>query len=188
MNTVLLKSYEEPDFDRKEILRYAMCKQEDENVRALLDKCIAEIRGKLVYKVCYIELPTDALFSDIDSKLLKKYLDDCKSYVLFAATVGIELDRLIKKYTRISPATAHMFQCIGAERVESLCDMFCNDIKKEYVSTKPRISAGYGDMPLEMQKEIFNILDCPRKIGVSLNDSLLMSPSKSVTAFIGVLK
>jgi 5-methyltetrahydrofolate--homocysteine methyltransferase len=31
-------------------------------------------------------------------------------------------------------------------------------------------------------------LDCNRKIGLTLNDSLLMSPSKSVTALIGVAK
>ena len=50
---------------------------------------------------------------------------------------------------------------------------------------KPRFSPGYGDLSLEVQKEIFSLLDCPRKIGVSLGDSLLMTPSKSVTAIIG---
>ena len=37
-----------------------------------------------------------------------------------------------------------------------------------------------------MQKDIFAALDCPRKISLSLNESLLMSPSKSVTAIIGI--
>jgi len=37
-----------------------------------------------------------------------------------------------------------------------------------------------------MQRDIFAVLDCPRKIGLSLNGSLLMSPSKSVTAIIGI--
>lgn len=52
--------------------------------------------------------------------------------------------------------------------------------------TRPRFSPGYGDLPINMQKDIFAALDCPRKIGLSLNESLLMSPSKSVTAIIGV--
>ena len=51
---------------------------------------------------------------------------------------------------------------------------------------KPRFSPGYGDVPLEIQKDIVMLLDCAKRIGVSLNDSLLMSPSKSVTAFIGL--
>lgn len=54
------------------------------------------------------------------------------------------------------------------------------------VRLKPRFSAGYGDLPLEVQKDIFRVLDCPRKIGLTLNDSLLMSPTKSVTAIVGI--
>ena len=53
---------------------------------------------------------------------------------------------------------------------------------------RPRFSPGYGDLPLELQKDVFRVLDCPRKIGLSLNESLLMSPSKSVTAIIGIGK
>ena len=62
-----------------------------------------------------------------------------------------------------------------------------SDIANEYgVSVNPRFSPGYGDLPLGTQKDIFALLDCERKIGVTLNDSLLMSPSKSVTAFLGL--
>ena len=50
----------------------------------------------------------------------------------------------------------------------------------------PRFSPGYGDFPLEAQKDIFRTLDCSRKIGLTLNESLLMSPSKSVTAIVGL--
>ncbi|MDD6316889.1 MAG: Vitamin B12 dependent methionine synthase activation subunit, partial [Clostridia bacterium] len=34
--------------------------------------------------------------------------------------------------------------------------------------------------------DIIRALDCPRKIGLCLNQSLLMSPSKSVTALVGL--
>ena len=50
----------------------------------------------------------------------------------------------------------------------------------------PGFSPGYGDLPLDLQREIFAALDCPKRIGVSLNESLLMSPSKSVSAIIGL--
>jgi cobalamin-dependent methionine synthase I len=49
-----------------------------------------------------------------------------------------------------------------------------------------RYSPGYGDLPLEMQREIIRALDCGRTIGVTLTESLLMQPSKSVTAVIGM--
>ncbi len=188
MKTVIVQKFAEPSFNRKEILRYAACKAADENVLALLDECLKELKGNLTYKVCYIELSKKEVFLNVSSSLLDGYLADCENFILFAATVGIEIDRLITKYSHVSPAKAHMFQSIGAERIEALCDLFSNDIKSQYGNVKPRISPGYSDLPLEVQREVFNILDCSRKIGLVLNDSMLMSPTKSVTALIGVLK
>ena len=121
---------------------------------------------------------------------LNKNLIGCDRIIVFAATIGIEIDRLISKYGRLSPAKALCFQAIGAERIESLCETFNNDMRercaREGSQVRPRFSPGYGDFPLEAQKDIFRVLDCYRKIGLSLNDSLLMSPSKSVTALIGI--
>ena len=59
-------------------------------------------------------------------------------------------------------------------------------LKEKGVLLKPRFSAGYGDLPLTVQREIFSQLNPDRKIGLTLNESLLMSPSKSVTAFAGI--
>ncbi len=193
-NVVLTKSYEQPKFCKKEIMRYAGCKQSDNEVEELLDLCIKEVSNRLTYKVCYTVLDvniTDSFCNfglfRMQSKSLAVNLSDCSKAVLFAATVGIELDRLIARYGRISPSKALMFQAIGAERIEALCDIICNDIEKEYrVNLKPRFSPGYADLLLETQKDIFAVLDCPKRIGLSLNDSLLMSPSKSVTAFAGI--
>jgi len=51
-----------------------------------------------------------------------------------------------------------------------------------------RFSPGYRDLPLTLQREIFTLLEPSRRIGLSLNASLLMSPSKSVTAIVGITK
>lgn len=195
MNSVVLnKTYAEPPFCEKEILRYAGCREADDETTALLRSCIDEVKEKLAYRVCYRELNISVnggvcdfgVFS-LQSDNLAVNLKDCKRVILFAATVGVGIDRLIVKYGRISPSKALMFQAIGAERIEALCDTFCDDIEREMsVGTKPRFSPGYGDLSLEIQKDIVAVLDCPKRIGLSLNDSLLMSPSKSVTAFLGL--
>ena len=123
------------------------------------------------------------------SAALSKNLQNAESVILFAATVGVGIDRLISRYTRLSPAKAAILQAFGAERVEALCDAFLKEYEEEAgVKLLPRFSPGYSDLPLEVQRDIFALLDVPKYIGVSLNDSLLMSPSKSVTAFVGANK
>lgn len=192
---IYVKSFPEPELDRREILRYAGVRGESTpEIDALAESCIDELGGKLSYKVCYRELSTD--LCDLpelakickSSRSLQKNLEGCHRMIIFGATVGLLPDRLTAKYSAISPARAAMLQAVGAERIEALCDAFCEDIRKSGVKTKPRFSAGYGDLPLSAQKHIFALLDCERKIGLTLNESLLMSPTKSVTAIVGIME
>ena len=193
-SVIKTKNFSAPELSEKEILRYAGCASSDESIDSLLRSCLAELEYKLLYKVCYRKLPLHIggsvcdfeLFS-VNSRNLALNLSGCNHVIIFAATLGFELDRFISKYSRLSPSRALMFQAIGAERIEAVCDCFCDEIKKEFVcSLKPRFSPGYGDLSLETQKQLFSILDCERQLGISLNSSLLMSPSKSVTAFVGL--
>lgn len=189
MSTV--KTYDAPPLNRREILRYAGAKEETPELAALLDECLAEIGDSLCYKVAYAayqplyeEWSVDLGFAEVTSADLLKNLEGADAVIVFCATVGIGIDRLIAKYTRISPAKALLMEAIGNERVESLCDLFC----AEQNAAGPRFSPGYGDFPLEVQKDIFLALDCPRKIGVTLCENLLMTPQKSVTALLGIKK
>ncbi len=176
---VYTKIYSAPPVDRREILRYAGVRGDAPEIEALLEECLAESADKLTYKVCYGEFPV-SFFDPVGSEGVRKHLEGCNKAVIFAATVGIGIDRLIARYASVSPTKSLLLGAIGAERIEALCDLF----NSEYGDS--RFSPGYGDLPLEFQKEIFSSLDCPRKIGLSLNESMLMSPSKSVTAIIGV--
>lgn len=180
-----------PPVCRREILRYAGVQAETPELAALLDECLVELGDSLCYKVCYneyqplyAEWSIDLGFTEVASSDLLKNLTGADAVIVFCATVGLGIDRLIARYARISPAKALLLEAIGNERVESLCDAFCATQK----ATAPRFSPGYGDFPLEVQRDIFSALDCPRKIGVSLGDNLLMTPQKSVTAILGIKK
>lgn len=200
--TVAVKTYDsqtmEP-FDKQEILRYAGIRGEVPELEPLLHRCLEEAKDKFVYRVCSCECSVavhDATvnleFLEVPSAHLSKNLFGCDTAVLFAATVGMEIDRLIARYAALSPTQSLLFQAIGAERIECLCNRWNRDVSDEWEKrgrlTCPRFSPGYGDLPLSIQKELFAVLDCPRKIGLTLNESFLMSPSKSVTAIIGVKK
>jgi len=184
MGDIFVKTYKQLPYNNREILRYAGVINVTEEITDLMQECIKEAEQVLSYKVCYGIFDYNG---ESVSRSLSKNLSGCKRVILFAATVGIGLDRLIMRYGKISPSKALMLQALGAERIESLCDAFCDDMGRELnARLKPRFSAGYGDLPLEVQKDIFRVLDCPKKIGLTLNDSLLMSPTKSVTAIVGI--
>lgn len=186
-----------PPVNRREALRYAGAKAETPELSLLLDAVLADITPHLQGKVCWIDTPIrrqgdilDLGFAKTDSAALARNLVGCDRAVVFAATLGLEFDRVLARYGRVSPAKALLLQGLGAERIEGLCDVFCEKIRQEARKNgrfpAPRFSPGYGDLPLSLQRDIFRVLDCPRKIGLTLNESLLMSPSKSVTAIIGL--
>ena len=194
MSTIITQQYRTLEVSKSEMFRYAGAPMPDVDTRALLEECLAELGGRLSYKVCYRELDVKIDGTCVDfgsfkanSAALAKNLSGCKKVIVFAATIGVEIDRLISRYARISPRKALMMQAVGTERIEALCDRFFEDLKTEYGRIKPRFSPGYADLSLNTQRYIFSLLDCPRRIGIFLNQSLLMSPSKSVTAFVGVV-
>ena len=180
--------------DEKEVFRYAGGRGEaDGEVLTLLRECIAETQSAFAYKACFAELTVDEFFARFGKcKLTEARLQGCERAVIFAATLGIETDRRIARYASVYTAKALLLQALGAERIEALCDKVCETLAAEYetkgYSLGTRFSAGYGDFPLSAQTEFFQLLDCNRALGLTLNESLLMSPSKSVTAAIGISK
>ena len=131
-------------------------------------------------------------FSDvtIKSKDLARNLRDCSQIVLFAATLGPQCDQLIRRAQVKDQVKAAVFQATGAMYIEKCVDLLNENIKQDAEaqgkSTRPRFSPGYGDVSLDVQKSFFRLLPCQR-IGLTLMDTLVMSPEKSVTAFVGVM-
>ncbi len=194
---IRITPYPAPPVDEAAVCRYMRDGAPNEATRALVRDCVAQSEGTFSYKVCSVE--TDVTVSGdkvslgfvcFRSASLARHLAGCDRAVVFAATVGLEIDRAIRRYSRISPSRALCLQALGTERVEALCDRFESDVRQEAERNgrvvRPRFSPGYGDLPLDIQRDIIRALDCPRTIGVTLNDSLLMSPAKSVTAIIGI--
>ena len=209
---IYIKTYDLPKIDEKALLRYAGCLDESEDVLLLAREMYDEVSEAVLLlaremydevseavacKVCYRRFSVsfsegiiDLGFASLNSHSLESRLIGCNEIILFCATIGHGIDRLISKYSITSPSKAVILQAIATERIESLCDLFCREMALEEAGSgreaRPRFSPGYGDLPLELQREVFASLDCARKIGVSLSESLFMRPTKSVSAIIGV--
>lgn len=209
---IFVKTYASlPPPDREEICAYAGVRRRTADSDAMLEKALALCADAFRPRLCYALFPLTEEVSEralpiagavekvhrlflgthpLPGQALSRHLQNCPKVILFAATVGLTIDRMIQRYFVTEPAIAVWLNAIGSERVEALCRLFCTELKADYAAEGlvpiERFSPGYGDLPLAFQKDIFTLLDCPRKIGVTLNQSLLMSPEKSVSALVGL--
>ena len=106
--------------------------------------------------------------------------------VFLCGTIGAEFDAWQRRLSVTSAADAFLSQQIGLAAVEKVMDELESKAKAQVEvegrKLLPRKSPGYGDLPIELSRTILAELDAPRKIGVSITDSNLLVPSKSVTA------
>lgn len=123
-----------------------------------------------------------------EGEAVRALLKDSDEVILMAATLGSGVERLIRRAQVSDMAEALLLDACGSAAIENVCDNLCANLAEAFRPRylTDRFSPGYGDMPLEQQRELFRALDVTRRIGVSLTDSGLMLPQKSVTALIGV--
>ena len=184
----------------RELLRYLGCKNgtvPDENTKVLIDQCKQELEQAASPRVTWREYSLSIQDHVIDmtcfqtrSKSLERNLKDCEQILLFAATLGSQVDVLLHRYNMIQMSKAVVMQAASVAMLETFCDEENQKLKEAYQEKgwylRPRFSPGYGDFPLECQRQIAPALELSKRIGVTLTDSLLMAPSKSVTAVIGL--
>ena len=185
-----IKIYSNISIDEKETARYLGFGKKTPDTQT--QKLILKAKDELVLdcRVCAMETPVSVSENgkitfdgfSVTSRSLAENLLGCEKAVVFGATVGAMFDRLLQKSEITSPAYAVVLQAAGTAAIESLCDTFCEELGE----TRPRFSPGYGDLPLEVQTDIFKVLDLSKNIGVTLSNSLLMIPTKSVTAIVGL--
>ena len=188
-------------FDRGEALRYLGYKagqQPDEAVEERLLRCVSEMQNavqpKSVFSAFPLAQPAEGTLElagvTVCSKNLSRNLKGCGSIYLMAATLGIGVDRLIARASAVRMSDAVLYQAIAAAMIETYCDTVNDALRQEAARAglycRPRFSPGYGDFRLEHQRDLCRLLDTPRKIGLTVTESCLLAPVKSVTAVIGL--
>ena len=125
------------------------------------------------------------------SGTLGRHLVGCQAACLACGTIGAGFDAFQRRASVSSGVDALIVQAIGAALIEKLMDRLEDEIRVSLdkgESLVSRYSPGYGDFPLAAQRVVLALLDAPRTVGVSLTDTLLMVPSKSVSAIIGITR
>lgn len=128
----------------------------------------------------------------IQSRNLKRNLKSCEKAYILGATLGVDIDTMLRRYTLTDMARVVILQACAAAMLEEYLDC-CQEIlrqeqEKEGFYLRPRFSPGYGDFPVTHQEQILCMLDAPKKIGLTLTSGSMLTPTKSVTAIIGLSK
>ena len=120
--------------------------------------------------------------------MAKTMLRECTHAVLLLCTLGAGFEAMLRAASARDMAQAAMLDACGSAYVEAGCD----EAEKAIAARFPekhltdRFSPGYGDLPLELQPALCAALDSQRRLGVTVTESLLMVPMKTVSAVIGL--
>ncbi len=128
---------------------------------------------------------------EIDGKVLKgrsieDFVKGSRSATLIVATLGSEYDETMNRFhEKGDDLTSFFLDGIGSEMVEYFIRDLDSLLRKEKGEGGPRISPGYGDLPLSLNAWIIEKLDAG-KIGVSYDpETFIMVPRKTISALIG---
>ena len=159
-----------------------------DTIRELFTKAVKLIRPKAMYKTCFIDDKRDNTViiegTEFKSKVLRRNLDDVERVFCYVATCGTELEGFC-----LDPSD-FMEQFLIDELKEmalrAALDYLRKHIKEEYkISKIATMNPGSGDAdvwPIDQQRELFSLLgDVYGLLGVTLTDSCLMTPNKTVS-------
>lgn len=154
------------------------------------------VKKRIVYRVFELTMAEDDGIKienmRIESRSLSKNLRGCDKVILLGATLGVEVDLLMKRYSYTDMARTVVLQACAAAMLEEYLDecqlKIEEEMEKEGYFLRPRFSPGYGDFSISHQKEILAMADTARRIGLTMTQSSMLTPTKSVTALIGLSK
>jgi len=188
--------------DPHEVFRYTasgpLAKSPDWQQQA--KKAIAQTEAHMRPRYCYrffsfkiekegVSLPEACLF--LPGEDIKKHLSQSKKCVLLAATLGGDVEQLIRRKMVTNMTEGLFLDACADAAIEAVCDSVCEEIQKGLSSCEcltKRYSPGYGDLSLDIQSDFLKSLDAPKQIGLFVSENKLLTPRKSVTAIIGIVE
>jgi len=167
---------------KDEILRYLGYKNNDcdDEISSLIDECLKEL--EVISDFSYVYLKTNKLYDFLNKEDYINLLNGSNEYILCATTLGYEVDKKIRYYLASNKVKALVMDACASVYLVDKADNF----EKTFGSDRTfRFCPGYEKTPLSDNKEILEILK-PLKPKVSVLDSLMLSPNKSMVGIIGL--
>ncbi len=128
----------------------------------------------------------------LSGQLIAQHLARSEAVIIMVCTIGSLLDEMVSGLFKVDPSLAIAVDGVGSAAVESLaiqaCNYFENQVNLDGLNTSMPLNPGMVGWPVEQgQPEIFTLLDS-EAIQVTLNESCMMTPNKSLSMVLGVGK
>ena len=185
--------------DAKETRRYAglMTADFDENlIEAACLEARLLARPKGIWQTYDYDCTTQTVYAEqpfrIEGKKIGTHLAGAEKVIILAATVGDDIEEHVTKYfAEDRYAYSVLLDAAATTAVEQIADAMEKAIQPKAsaqgYTMRWRFSPGYGDWSMEQQPELLRTSKAD-KIGISLSESLMLIPRKSITAIIGLVR
>ena len=198
-----------PLVDRAEVLRYLGYngQQLDDALAQRIEATIARVQRELAPRGVRRVFAVDATGLDaagkpcirlagsavvLQGRDVYRHLKDASFCVLMACTLGAESERMLRMLSSQHPTEAVVFDAACSAYAEAAVRAMDAQARQAAAAcnlrSNWRFSCGYGDCPLSAQGPILAALDATRRIGLTVTQTDLLLPSKSVTALIGLFE
>jgi cobalamin-dependent methionine synthase I len=203
MNEATEVRFPEIQIPVREVIRrmgYPGGKEPDPGIRQILSEEMERAAGLFhfrgIYRVMDIQnLANDVLSFREDSFVIRsqqvcRMLRNARQVVFFMVTIGKGLEENVHTLLQQDETTrAFILDAIGSETADEAANVLhwktLSDLARQQgMKATPRFSPGYGDWPVTEQPDMLRMCEGQR-IGISVTESCLMIPRKSVSAVLG---
>lgn len=184
--------------DADEVLRYMGCPPDRaeaelrEQVLAACSQVLETARPRWAWRCFDLSFEPEGVRLScgllLPGRDLRAHLEGCDRAVLFCATLGVQVDALIRRTQNSDMLLGLALDCAADAAVEQVCDQIERELQGRFPGCffPFRYSPGYGDLPITLQGALLALLDAPRRVGLTASASHILIPRKSVTAILGV--
>lgn len=128
----------------------------------------------------YVDVDLDLDYKSTYGLFSRKQSD---SLCILVSTLGSAVDKRISRYKDTEPSRMVLLDACANSLIETVTDEY--QAKLGLKDETFRYAPGYGDVPLTMQRQIFDLMPEISKIGIELDPCNMMHPFKSMTGLIG---
>ena len=194
--------------DRQASLRYLGYTQQtlDQTLIDRLEKlacqCENELEPTFIWRIVPIDQAKSQWNEDDPRVVLKHtelqlpgkdithHLEGATFVALMACTLGMKSERELRLLSSTNALDALVWGSCANALIEATAEEAQKDIANEVTTNglyaRMRFSPGYGDLPLSVQPLFLKTIQAQRNLGLTLNESNLLIPTKSITAIVGI--